>query len=211
MNVNSFVDFFIGSYQHTPMLDIVIEAIVFVFGVWSVVLAKRQNILVFPVGLIATTLTAYLLYKAGYLAEMTLNVYFSVMGIYGWIVWHRPSGKPELAVSRTTTVQKLTGTALFFLTILVTFAVYALFGKAVGPANYVDIFISGLFFTAMWFMALKKIENWVLYIVADAIAVPLYAHRGLGMLALQYVIFTVLAILAYIEWRKIIHQRQIAS
>ncbi|RYG29085.1 MAG: hypothetical protein EOO01_38750 [Chitinophagaceae bacterium] len=140
---------------------------------------------------------------------MALNFYYSVMGIYGWVVWSRRPFDQELPVSRTTTGQKLTGAGLFLLTILVTFAVYLLFGMAIKPANYFDILISGLSFTAMWFMAIKKIENWVLYIIADAIGVPVCAHRGLGMLSLQYAIFTVLAILAYMEWRKILHKQQI--
>jgi nicotinamide mononucleotide transporter len=71
--------------------------------------------------------------------------------------------------------------------------------------NYVDIFASGIFFTAMWYMANKKIENWTLWIFGDIIVVPLYAYRGLGMLSLQYLIFTILAISAYIEWRKILN------
>ena len=60
----------------------------------------------------------------------------------------------------------------------------------------------------MWFMANKKIENWTLWIVADAIATPLYAYRGLGMLALQYLIFTFLAIAAYLEWHKILKKEK---
>ncbi len=60
----------------------------------------------------------------------------------------------------------------------------------------------------MWYMARKKIENWTLWIIGDAIAVPLYAYRGLGMLALQYVVFTILAVRAYIEWSKILNKRR---
>jgi nicotinamide mononucleotide transporter len=63
---------------------------------------------------------------------------------------------------------------------------------------------SGLFFTAMWYMANKKIEHWILWIVADVITVPVYAYRGLGMLSLQYLIFTVLAIQGLTAWRKAI-------
>ena len=68
--------------------------------------------------------------------------------------------------------------------------------------NYIDIFTSGVFFTAMWFMANKKLENWTLWIFADLITVPLYAYRGLGMLSLQYLIFTILAVQGYITWKK---------
>lgn len=200
--MTDFYDFFLNSYKNTPTFVIAIEAVVFVFGIVSVWFAKKQDTLVFPTGLVATILTVYLLYRAGYLAEMALNIYYSVMSIYGWIVWSKQSGDDKLPISRTSRNQKLTGIGLFLLTILVTFAVYAAFGAEVLIANYIDIVLSGIFFTAMWFMALKKIENWTLYIIADAVAIPLYAWRGLGMLSFQYFIFTILAIVAYFEWRK---------
>lgn len=203
------IDFFLNAYKDKPTLDIVLEAIVFVFGILSVYYAKKENILVYPTGIIATVITVYLLYQAGYFADMTLNIYFSIMSIYGWINWiRRKENDYVVKISRTNMKQKIIGVLLFFLTIVVTYFVYHLFGKEILPENYIDIFTSGLFFTGMWYMAMKKIENWTLWIIADIIAVPLYAHRDLGMLALQYVIFTILAILAYIEWRKILSSSQ---
>lgn len=200
------IDFFLNAYKDKPVIDIVLEAIVLITGILSVYFAKKENIWVYPTGIIATVITVYLLYKVGYFAEMTLNIYFSVMSIYGWINWSRKKEDDYVVkISRTNTKQKIIGVLLFFLTIVVTYLVYHLFGKEIKPENYIDIFTSGLFFTGMWYMAMKKIENWTLWIIADIIAVPLYAYRGLGMLSLQYVIFTILAILAYIEWRKILN------
>lgn len=200
------IDFFLNAYKNTPTVDIVLEAIVFITGILSVYFAKKENIWVYPTGIIATVITVYLLYKAGYFADMTLNIYFSIMSVYGWINWSRKKEDDYVVkISRTNTKQKVIGVLLFFLTIVVTYFVYHLFGKEILPENYIDIFTSGLFFTGMWYMAMKKIENWTLWIIADIIAVPLYAYRGLGMLSLQYVIFTILAILAYIEWRKILN------
>ena len=203
------IDFFLDAYKNATAFDIAMEAIVFVFGILSVYYAKKENILVYPTGIIATVLTVYILYKAGYLAEMTLNIYFSIMSIYGWINWSRKNDNEHVVmISRTNTKQKIIGIILFFLTIAVTYIVYHIFDKEILPANYIDIILSGIFFTGMWYMAMKKIENWTLWIIGDAIAVPLYADRGLGMLALQYIIFTILAILAYLEWRKILNSNQ---
>lgn len=203
------IDFFLNAYKNASTLDIFLEAVVFVFGIMSVYYAKKENILVYPTGIIATVITVYLLYKIGYFADMTLNIYFSIMSVYGWVNWARVKENDYVVkISRTNMKQKAIGVLLFFLTIVVTYFVYHLFGKEIKPENYIDIFTSGMFFTGMWYMAMKKIENWTLWIIADIIAVPLYAYRGLGMLALQYVIFTILAILAYIEWRKILNSRQ---
>lgn len=203
------IDFFLNAYKNKTAFDITIELIVFIFGILSVYYAKKENILVYPTGIIATVFTVYLLYKAGYLAEMTLNIYFSIMSIYGWINWSRKKGEEDVVtISRTNSKQKIIGFALFFLTIAVTYIVYHIFDTEILSSNYIDIVLSGIFFTAMWYMAMKKIENWTLWIIGDAIAVPLYADRDLGMLAVQYIIFTILAILAYIEWRKILNNNQ---
>ena len=94
---------------------------------------------------------------------------------------------------------------MFLLTIVVIYVAYKGFGYEIKTENYLDIITAGIFFTAMWYMALKKIENWTLWIIGDLIAIPIFAYRGLGMLSLQYLIFTILAIQAYLEWRKILN------
>jgi nicotinamide mononucleotide transporter len=200
--MNDLYHFFLDYYQDMPWPNIALEAVAFFFGIASVWFAKRGNILVYPVGLVATAITAWLFYTAGYLGDMLVNVYYTVLSLYGWYNWARKKNEPSLGISRTTATEKLTGIAIFFVTIVVIFAVYKITDHAIEADNWVDILLSGLFFTAMWYMALKKIENWTLWIIGDLVAVPLYAYRGLGMLSLQYVFFTILAVQAYIAWRK---------
>ncbi|WP_340067128.1 nicotinamide riboside transporter PnuC [Ascidiimonas aurantiaca] len=197
------IDFFLEAYQEVPVLYIVLEGIAFVFGILSVFYAKKENILVYPTGLIATVITVYLLYKAGFLGDMTMNVYYSLMSIYGWYNWSRKKdNRRAVPISRTNFNEKVIGIAFFFLTVGVTYMVYVLFDHTIQTENYIDIFTSGIFFTGMWYMANKKIENWTLWIIGDLITVPLYAYRGLGMLSLQYLIFTILAIQGYLAWKK---------
>jgi nicotinamide mononucleotide transporter len=196
-------EFFLEPYRSASTLDIVLEILAFVFGIASVVYAKQENILVYPTGLVATVITVYLLYKAGYLGDMMMNFYYSVMSIYGWWNWSRKKkGEFVLPISRTTTRQKWIGIVLFVLTMMVTYLVYRVYDYELQIPNYIDIFTSGLFFTAMWYMATKKLENWTLWIIGDLITIPLYAYRGLGILSLQYLIFTILAIQGYIAWRN---------
>jgi nicotinamide mononucleotide transporter len=143
------------------------------------------------------------LYKASYFGDMMMNFYYSVMSIYGWWNWSRKKDDAYVVpISRTNTKEKLIGVVLVILTMMVTYGVYRFFDYTIETVNYIDIFTSGIFFTAMWYMATKKIENWTLWIFADVITVPLYAYRGLGMLSLQYLIFTILAIQGYLAWRK---------
>lgn len=201
--MNQIFDFFLNTYQGKEPYIIILEAIVLVTGILSVWYAKKENILVYPTGLIATIITVYLFFKDGLLGDMMMNFYWSAMSIYGWWNWSRKKGNKKIVqISRTNTKEKLIGAGLFLATMLINYAVYKGFGYEIGPSNYIDIFTSGIFFTAMWYMALKKLENWTLWIFADLITIPLYAYRGWGMLSLQYVIFTVLAIQAYIAWKK---------
>ena len=196
-------DFFIDAYKATPTWMIILEAIAFVFGILSVIYAKKANILVYPTGIIATVITVYLLWKAGYLGDMMMNFYYSVMSIYGWWNWSRKkNNKLVVPISRTNTKEKLIGFGLFITTMAVTYMVYLWDGRDMDILSYIDTFTSGVFFTAMWYMANKKLENWTLWIFADLITVPLYAYRGLGILSLQYLIFTVLAIQGYLAWKK---------
>jgi nicotinamide mononucleotide transporter len=160
---------------------------------------------VYPLGLISTVITVYLLYQAQYFGDMTINIYYSVMSIFGWYKWTQKIEETPIAISRTNIKERWIGFGLFIFTVVITYFVYIFFNYTLKIPNYIDIFTSGIFFTAMWYMAIKKIENWTLWIIGDCIAVPLFAYRGLGMLSVQYLIFTILAVLAYIEWRKILN------
>jgi len=196
-------NFFLEAYENSPLWQIILEGTAFIFGIASVWYAKQENILVYPTGLICTVITVYLLYINNYFGDMMMNLYYSIMSLYGWWNWSRKTDRVSLlAVSKTNRKEKNLGLLLFGITLLVTYGVYRLFDYEMEIPNYIDVITSGIFFTAMWYMAHKKIENWILWIIGDLITIPLYAYRGLGMLSLQYLIFTVLAIYGYIEWKK---------
>ncbi len=206
--MNPIFDFFLDPYLQRETYLIILEALAFIFGIASVVYAQRENILVYPTGLIATVLTVYIFMVDSLLGDMMINVYYSVMSIYGWWNWSRSRNAVRIVkISRTNSREKSIGVVLFILTLGFTYLVYRIYAKDILLANYIDILTSGIFFTAMWFMATKKLENWTLWIIADIITVPLYAYRGWGMLSLQYLIFTVLAIQGYIQWKKILSNR----
>ena len=211
--MNELYNFFLDSYSSYSNLDIVLEFIAFSFGIISVIYAKKENILVYPTGIICTVITVYILYKAQFFGDMMMNIYYSSMSIYGWWNWSRKDKNKYLLEISSISKNDIGLTVfLFLLTISITYLVYfftiicplfqcTVYDK-IGIPNYIDILTSGIFFTAMWLMANKKLESWIFWIIGDIITVPLYAYRGLGMLSLQYIIFTILAIQGYIEWKK---------
>ncbi len=201
--MNPIFDFFLDPYKNREFSLVVLEAIAFFFGIASVVYAKKENILVYPTGLVATVITVYLFYVDALFGDMMMNFYYSIMSIYGWWNWARvKQNKKVVRITRTNVRDKQVGVIFFLLTMIVTYGVYRVYGTELNYTNYIDILTSGIFFTAMWYMANKKLENWTLWILADIITVPLYAYRGWGMLSLQYLIFTVLAIQGYLAWKK---------
>ena len=197
-----FLDTLIEQYATQDWYITAAELVALICGIWSVWLAKKQHIGVYPIGLIATTLTMWLLYLVGFWGDMLVNLYFSIMSIYGWWKWSKKAADGS-AIPPTYLSQKerLTGIGLFFLTLIVIFAVYLFFGTPMDWSHLIDLLTAGLFFTAMYFMALKKVESWVLWIIGDALVLPIYTYRGLYLLALQYLVLTVLAIIAYRSWK----------
>ena len=197
------INYLLEAYSTYSTFEIILECLAFGFGIISVIYAKKENILVYPTGIICTVITVYLLYKAQYFGDMMMNIYYSLMSIYGWWNWSRiENDKYLLKITRFSKNDLGLTVFLFLLTITITYAVYTFNLTEIKIPNYIDIFTSGIFFTAMWLMANKKLESWVFWIIGDVITVPLYAYRGLGMLSLQYIIFTILAIQGYIEWKK---------
>lgn len=192
----------INQYKNIPNWQISIEIIVFIFGILSVYFAKKENILVYPTGIIATVLSIYIMYNAKYFADMSINIYYSVMSVYGWYQWKKVTNGATLSISRTNTKEKIIGVILFIITAIVCVFIYQFFDCKLQINNYLDVFTTALFFSAMWYMARKKIENWTLWIIGDAICVYIFFDRQLYIIAFQYIIFTILAISAYLEWKK---------
>ena len=206
--MNEIYDFFLEAYSNSPTYIIVLEFLAFIFGIISVIYAKKENILVYPTGIICTVITIYLLYRAQYFGDMMMNVYYSVMSIYGWWNWSRVKDNHYIIlISKTNKKEYLIASFFFLLTIVITFSVYKMNLDSLEIPNYIDIFTSGIFFTAMWLMANKKIESWIFWIIGDIITIPLYSYRGLGILSLQYLIFLILAIQGYYEWKKTLNKQ----
>ena len=194
----------INQYQSIPNWQIGIEIIIFIFGVLSVYFAKKENVLVYPTGIVCTILSVYIMFNAKYYADMSINIYYSIMSIYGWFQWKKITNGEVLSISRTNLKEKIIGIVLFLITAIICIYIYKFFNYKLQINNYLDIFTTSLFFTAMWYMAKKKVENWTLWIVGNTFAVYIFFDRQLYIIAIQYIIFTILAISAYIEWKKYI-------
>ena len=197
------LEFLFTQYKGYETIDIVLEIIAVVFGLISVLFAKKNNIWVYPTGLISTFIYVYLLLKWGLIGDMLINGYYTIMSVYGWYMWARKKeGAVEYPISWTTKKEAIISVVIFSITILFVILVYHWFEKFNDWTAYVDSFTTGIFFVGMWLMAKRKIENWLFWIVGDAISVPLYFYKGFTFSSFQFIIFTFIAVLGYIEWKR---------
>ena len=197
------IGYFFLQYKEYETVDIVLEIVAILFGLVSVLFAKKNNILVYPTGIISTILFVYLLNKWGLVGDMLINGYYTTMSIYGWYNWTRKKkNQPEFPISKMTIKEYYQGIVIFILTLLFVVFVYKYFDKFTNWAAYVDTFTTGIFFVGMWLMAKRKIENWIFWIIGDLVSIPLYFYKGYTFTSLQYVLFTIIAIYAYLEWKK---------
>ena len=223
-------DWLFGQYAEYPTLFIGLELVAVVFGVASVLLASKTNILVFPIGIVSTAIFVYLLWEWQLFGDMLINAYYTAMSVYGWVNWSKNKAHRESAGTTNNkssanelSIEHIQSSDIPILSVLaiVTAAFVALVyyfrpvinnhfsfdGAVLGWhlltwVDYTDMLTTALFLMAMWLMARRKIEHWLLWIVADAISVPLYFYKGLTFTALQYVLFTLIAIWAYYEWQR---------
>ncbi|WP_411893214.1 nicotinamide riboside transporter PnuC [Winogradskyella sp. A2] len=201
--MNQIFDFFFGQYSDYQTMDIVLEIVAVVFGFLSVWFSKQNNILVFPTGMISTSIFVYLLFKWELLGDMMINGYYFAMSVYGWYIWTRKVDATHVTpISTTTQKEKQISIGIFLATLLIVFVVYKAFDKWTSWVAYADTLTTAIFFVGMWLMARRKIENWIFWIIGDVISVPLYLYKGFTFTSFQYLGFTIIAIYGYLAWKK---------
>jgi nicotinamide mononucleotide transporter len=178
-----------------------LEFIAVVTGIASVIYSRMENILVYPIGMISTVISVYLYVTHGLYADASVNFYYTVMSVIGWIMWARKvEGRKVLQVTKSSG-KDWQNACLFFLTCWVLlFFVLKKFTPSTVPMA--DSFTSAAAFTGMWLMNKKKLENWTWWIITDLASVPLNFYKHLVFLSFQYAVFLILAIMGYITWKK---------
>ncbi len=185
------------------------EIVAATLGVVSVWYAKKANILVYPTGIVSVLLYVFICFKAQLYADMGINAYYFIFSVYGWIMWSRKNeDKEELPVTYSSRKTWLISIGVFVVSIFIIWGLLRIF-KANDMVYwstfvpYTDTFTTAVAILGMWLMAVKKVENWLFWIAADVVSVPLYLYKGLVFTSLQYFIFLVIAVMGYFEWRRL--------
>jgi nicotinamide mononucleotide transporter len=192
---------FINNVQQTKWPEWV-STIAQIASVWY---ARKNNVLVYPAGIIGVLLAAYVYFfmvNPPLYADASLNIYYFLMSVYGWYNWvQKKDGehytypiswctKPQLAVG--------IGFFLFFWAVIY----FVLVKVTDSNTPVLDSLVSASAITAMWWMAKRKIENWLAWIFSNIFAIPLNFYKKLMLFSLMYVLFLAMAWWAYNEWKK---------
>ena len=175
----------------------------FVTGLLAVWLLIRQNIWTWPVGFAYAMVSVVVFVDAKLYADVVLHLFYVGMNLYGWWYWVFGGDRKEGENLPVTTTPKRQGLLLAVWSALGIFAMgFALSNWTDADFAYWDSVTTVLSFSAMWMMARKYVENWIIWFVVDVIAVVLYLIKGLDLYALLYGVYLAMAIAGWLSWRK---------
>ena len=190
--------------------EIATEATAVFFGIWSVALAKKNHIGVYPTGIVSTSLYIYITVSVGLYADGLINLYYTLMSIYGWFLWTRGNGSET---ERPIAQLNARGWMLALIALCLLFA-----GLYLGLTRFTDSTVpwadaatTSLAFVAMALMARRNMEHWHFWIATNTLSIPLYLYKGLALTAFQFMIFTYLAITGLITWKKLVKSESIRT
>ncbi len=184
-----------------------VEAIAVIAGIVSVWYSRKENVLVFPTGLVNTTLFIYLSYRGHLFGEASVNLYYTIMSIYGWYLWTRKKEDNQTLVLKITNsskkewLQQIAFFATFYLVIYFTL-VFLKTAFAPEAIPWADAFASATAYTGMWLMAKKKVESWIWWILTNIASIPLYFIKGYAFTSVQFLVLLILAIAGWYSWKQ---------
>lgn len=175
-------------------------------GIASVWFSRKENILVYPVGLISTIIYIYFSVKAHLIGEASVNLYYTIMSVYGWVLWIKKDNKRNYVLNITkSSLKEWKKQLLFFTSLYVAFFAVLTYLKqqfTPGAIPWADAFASATAYTGMWLMANKKIETWYWYIATNIASIPLYFVKHYVFTSIYFLILLLMAFWGLSEWRR---------
>ena len=181
----------------------ILEIIGFITGVLGVWLTTKENIWCWPVAIVNVALYTFIFYDAHLYADMGLQIFYFGMSFYGWYYWlmgGKQTEKAQVSVS-TTKYNHLIYYTLITIIATVTLG-YCLKNYTDAALPYVDSFCTSASLVGQFLQARKKLENWIIWILVDALYIGIYIQKELYLTALLYTIFVALAVVGYQAWKK---------
>jgi len=201
--INDIIQQFISGLQQTGT----IEFVAVFAGIGSVWFSRKENILVYPLGIINTVFYIYLSIRGHLLGEASVNIYYTIMSVYGWVLWSRKDQQKNEAVlhitysTRRDWIQQLLFFSFFYLAIFFSLS-WAKQAFAPEAIPWADALASATAYTGMWLMAKKKVESWIWWIATNLASIPLYFIKGYVFTSVQFIVLLIMAVAGLTEWMK---------
>ncbi len=180
-----------------------IEWIIFFTALIYILLAVYEHSLCWPFGILSCLLSIYLCFSGQLFLESFLQVFYVVIGLYGWYQWHKKSNinSAEESIINSISVKNI------IIILIIGIALFLPIGKIASHYStqqmpYLDAFITSFSIIATWMTAKKIIQNWIFWIVIDTLATILYAYRHFYLIAVIYIIYTFVALVGYWKWKQ---------
>lgn len=202
MSLSEIFSQFITGLQQTGS----VEFIAVIFGIVSVWFSQKANIWVYPTGIISTVIYIYISFKGHLFGEASVNIFYTIMSIYGWILWARKDEKNKnVLLIQHSSVKEWILHLLFFavLYLIIYFALSYLKKEfAPGAIPAADAFASATAYTGMLLMARKKVESWYWWIITNIASIPLYFIKGYVFTSFQFLVCLIMAFVGLALWHK---------
>ncbi len=200
---NIYQQFLVGLKQTT-----LAEYVAALLGIASTFLSKLENIWVYPTGIVSTAIYIFISFEGALYAEAGLNIYYTLMSVYGWWLWSAKKGSDghHIQISMNNRKEWMQTIVFFGLMFGVLFFVLKKYTPSVVPME--DAVASASAYTAMFLMNRKKVESWYWWILTDLISMPLYFMKGYVFTMVQFFVFLIISILGLLSWWKKYKQLQ---
>ncbi len=175
-----------------------LEAVAVALGVVYLLLAVREDIRCWYAAFVSSAISVYLFWNVALLMESALNVYYVGMAVFGWWQWRARGPTQPLVVTRWGWQRHVVVVLLIVLLSALSGTLLQQNTEAAWP--FVDSFTTWGAVITTFLVAKKVLENWLYWIVIDAVAIVLYAERGLYLYALLFIAYTVIAVVGYRQW-----------
>ena len=181
------------------------EVIAVLTGILSVWLTRKENVILYPVGICSVSIWIYLCWIGDLFGQSIINLFFLLMNLYGWYNWQLKddSQKLKIQIKNNNNSENLMVIIASIILSAIVFVVIIQFQKEDASLFYVilESIITGLNFAAMWLMAWKRIEHWYLWIIGDIMCIPLFVFKNYTLGVIQFAIFIVIAYQGLKDWK----------
>ena len=187
-----------------------LESTAVIFAILYLILAVKQNILCWTAGIISSVLYFFIMQKAGLYMEAYLQVFYVVMGIYGWSQWSASNASnPSFIVNTWSKYQHMITISIILVLSLLSGFLLERYTDAALP--FLDALVSWGAVVATYMVAKKLLENWIYWFVIDSVSIFLFVSRGLYLTSFLFFVYLIIIYFGYKSWTKIRDENYVKS